>query len=109
MFFEGWSFMEALYMTVITLTTVGYKEVRELDTSGQLWTMALLTTGVGTLFYAAVSAVEIAVEGAVRGYFERKRVRNKIDKLNEHYFSAASAAWAARLPRSSPQTASLSS
>jgi voltage-gated potassium channel len=52
MFFEGWSFMEALYMTVITLTTVGYKEVRELDTSGQLWTMAFLTTGVGTLFYA---------------------------------------------------------
>ncbi|HZF58040.1 MAG TPA: ion channel [Rubrobacter sp.] len=85
MFFEGWSFMEALYMTVITLTTVGYKEVRELDTSGQLWTMALLTTGVATLFYAAVSAVEIAVEGAVGGYFERKRVRNKIDKLNEHY------------------------
>ena len=42
MFFEGWSFMEALYITVITLTTVGYKEVRELDTSGQLWTMALL-------------------------------------------------------------------
>jgi voltage-gated potassium channel len=40
--FEGWSFMDALYMTVITLTTVGYKEVRELDTTGQLWTMALL-------------------------------------------------------------------
>ncbi|HVF00101.1 MAG TPA: NAD-binding protein [Rubrobacteraceae bacterium] len=77
--------MEALYMTAITLTIVGYKKVRELDTSGQLWTMALLTTGFGTLLYAAVSAVEIVVEGAVGGYFERKRVRNKIDKLNEHY------------------------
>ena len=43
--FEGWSFM--------------YKEVRDLDTSGQLWTI-LLITRVGTLFYAAVSAVEIA-------------------------------------------------
>jgi voltage-gated potassium channel len=97
-------------MTVITLTTVGYKEVRELDTSGQLWTMALLITGVGTLFYVAVSAVEIAVEGAVGGYFERKRVRNKIDKLNEHYILGGDeAAWTARLPRSSPQTASLSS
>ena len=85
MFLEGWTFMEALYMTVITLTTVGYKEVRDLDTSGQLWTMALLITGVGTLFYAAVSAVEIAVEGAVKGYFERKRMRNKIDKLSDHY------------------------
>src|SRR3954447_1362949 len=60
--FEGWSFLDALYMTVITLTTVGYREVHDLDTSGQLWTMALLITGVGTLFYAAVSSVELAVE-----------------------------------------------
>ena len=65
MSFEGWSFSDALYMTVITLTTVGYREVRELDTSGQLWTMLLLITGVGTLFYAAVSSVELVVEGTV--------------------------------------------
>jgi voltage-gated potassium channel len=51
MVLEGWSFADALYMTVITLTTVGYKEVRTLDTTGQLWTMVLLITGVGTLFY----------------------------------------------------------
>jgi voltage-gated potassium channel len=85
MLFEGWSFIDALYMTVITLTTVGYKEVRELDTTGQLWTMALLITGVGTLFYAAVTSVELAVEGAVRGYFERRRMRAEINKLNGHY------------------------
>lgn len=53
--FEKWSFMEALYMTVIALTIVGYKEVREPNTTGQLWTMAILITRVGTLFYAAVS------------------------------------------------------
>jgi voltage-gated potassium channel len=85
MFFEGWSFMDALYMTVITVTTVGYREVHELDTTGQLWTMALLITGVGTLFYAAVSSVELAVEGAVGGYFERRRMRAQIGKLNGHY------------------------
>src|SRR5215204_7486207 len=83
--FEGWSFMDALYMTVITLTTVGYREVHELDTTGQLWTMALLITGVGTLFYAAVSSVELAVEGAVRGYFERRRMKAELSKLNGHY------------------------
>src|SRR3712207_8337058 len=60
------SFTEALYMTVITLTTVGYREVRTLDTTGQLWTIALLITGVGTLFYAAVSSVELVVEGTIR-------------------------------------------
>src|SRR5829696_3856153 len=46
MLFEGWNFMDALYMTVITVTTVGYKEVHELDTTGRLWTMTLLITGV---------------------------------------------------------------
>jgi voltage-gated potassium channel len=85
MFLEGWSFIDALYMTVITLTTVGYREVRDLDTIGQLWTMALLITGVGTLFYAAVTSVELAVEGAVRGYFERRRMTAEINKLNGHY------------------------
>src|SRR5919112_3839685 len=85
MVFEGWSFLDALYMTVITLTTVGYKEVRELDTSGQLWTMALLITGVGTLFYTAVSLVELVVEGTVRGYFARRRMGATVNKLSGHH------------------------
>ena len=85
MVFEGWSFLDALYMTVITLTTVGYKEVRELDTSGQLWTMALLITGVGTLFYTAVSFVELVVEGTIRGYFARRRMDARINQLSGHY------------------------
>ena len=85
MVFEGWSFADALYMTVITLTTVGYREVRVLDASGQLWTMLLLITGVGTLFYAAVSSVELVVEGTVRGYFGRRSVKAAIGRLNGHY------------------------
>ena len=84
MAFEGWSFTDALYMTVITLTTVGYREVRTLDTTGQLWTIALLITGVGTLFYAAVSSVELVVEGTIRGYFGRRRMEAAISKLNGH-------------------------
>jgi voltage-gated potassium channel len=85
MVFEGWSFIDALYMTVITLTTVGYREVRTLDTTGQLWTMLLLVTGVGTLFYAAVSSVELVVEGTIRGYFGRRRMQTAIGKLSDHY------------------------
>ena len=85
MVFEGWSFTDAFYMTVITLTTVGYREVRVLDASGQLWTMLLLITGVGTLFYAAVSSVELVVEGTVRGYFGRRSVKAAIGRLNGHY------------------------
>ena len=85
MVFEGWRFTDALYMTVITLTTVGYREVHVLDASGQLWTMLLLITGVGTLFYAAVSSVELVVEGTVRGYFGRRRVKAAIGRLSGHY------------------------
>ena len=47
--------------------------------------MVLLITGVGTLFYAAVTSVELAVEGAVRGYFERRRMAAEVYKLNGHY------------------------
>jgi voltage-gated potassium channel len=85
MVLEGWSFIDALYMTVITLTTVGYKEVRTLDTTGQLWTIVLLITGVGTLFYAAVSSVELVVEGTIRGYFGRRRMEAAINRLSGHY------------------------
>src|SRR5215210_2631005 len=85
MVFEGWSFADAVYMTVITLTTVGYREVRPLDTTGQLWTMVLLITGVGTLFYAAVSSVELVVEGTIRGYFGRRRMKAAIGTLEGHY------------------------
>ena len=61
----GWLFLDALYMTVISMTTVGYKEVHNLSNEliGQVWTMLILLTGVGTLFYAAVSFVELVVEG----------------------------------------------
>jgi len=47
--------------------------------------MALLITGVGTLFYVAVSSVELVVEGAIRGYFGRRRMEAAINKLNGHY------------------------
>ena len=50
---EGWSFLDALYMTVITLTTVGFREVQPLDTSGKIFTMVIAIGGVGAIFYAS--------------------------------------------------------
>src|SRR4051794_26193102 len=54
---EGWSVLDALYMTVITITTVGYGETRPLDSNGRVYTILLLLTGVGTAFYILTALV----------------------------------------------------
>lgn len=59
---DGWSLSDALYMTVISLTTVGFKEVRELDESGRIITMLASTSGVALIF----GGVGIIAENLVR-------------------------------------------
>lgn len=85
MVLEGWGFLDALYMTMITISTVGYGEVNELDTSGRLWSIALIITGASVLVYATSSFVELVLEGTIRGYFARRRMEGAIDRLNGHY------------------------
>ncbi|HKH10137.1 MAG TPA: potassium channel protein [Rubrobacter sp.] len=83
----GWTFLDALYMTVITVGTVGFEEVRDLDESvaGRLWTIVLIISGVAVLGYATTSLVALAVEGTVRDYFRSRRMRQEIAKLSGHY------------------------
>ena len=50
---EGWSAWDAFYMTIISVTTVGYREVHEMSRAGQAWTAVVLVAGVSTLFYTA--------------------------------------------------------
>ncbi len=85
MVLEGWGFLDALYMTMITISTVGYGEVNVLDASGRLWSMALIITGASVLVYATSSFVELVLEGTIRGYFARRRMEDAIGKLNGHY------------------------
>ncbi len=85
MVLEGWGFLDALYMTMITISTVGYGEVNGLDTSGRLWSIALIITGASVLVYATGSFVELVMEGTLRGYFTRRRMEDTIGKLNGHY------------------------
>jgi len=60
---EGWSFLDCLYMTVITIFTVGFKEVRELSPQGQIFTIFVILGGVGTAIFAFTKIAEIAFEG----------------------------------------------
>jgi voltage-gated potassium channel len=84
MLVEGWSFFDSLYMSVITLTTVGYLEVHTLTTAGRVFTMGLLLTGVFSLFYAATSAIRSIVGGELTGQLGRSRMEKKLQTLHDH-------------------------
>ncbi|MFN8110564.1 MAG: potassium channel protein [Thermoleophilia bacterium] len=86
MVFLGWSLREAAYMTVITLSTIGYKEVRPLGTGGELFTMSLILFGVTTLFAVFFAAsTEIVMSGDLQKVIRRARVRRDIGSLRDHY------------------------
>lgn len=82
---EGYSWLDALYMTVITLTTVGYREVQPLGVQGQIFTMLLLVGGLGIVFYTAVTVVEKTVKGEFQEFLGRRRMQKRIEALAEHY------------------------
>ncbi len=84
-FLEGYTWLEALYMTVITLTTVGFQEVRPLTPTGRIFTMVLLAGGVGVVFYTAIAVAQNVVEGEFQQFFGRRRMEKKIGSLTDHY------------------------
>ena len=73
-FLEGWPWLDALYMTMITLTTVGFGEVHPLSGAGRLFTVALLVTGVGTVLYGLMTLGETMVEATMGRILRRSRV-----------------------------------
>lgn len=82
---EGWSTFESLYMTVITMATVGYKEVHELSHEGKIFTIVLIIFGTGNLAYTIGSMIQFMVEGQLRKLLGRKKLQNKIKNLKGHY------------------------
>ena len=85
MMIEGWNFLDALYMTVITLTTVGYGEVHEVSRIGQIYTILLIFIGVAFILFVAGSVVQFMVEGRIRTILGRRSLDKKIDRLKNHY------------------------
>ena len=82
---EGWSFGDGLYMTIITLTTVGFKEVRELDTFGRIWTSLLSISGVVIIFGTVGLVAETFVGEAVSGRLEKRRMAESVERLSNHF------------------------
>ncbi|MCJ7482095.1 MAG: potassium channel family protein, partial [Thermodesulfovibrionales bacterium] len=85
MVIEGWSFWDSFYMTVITLTTVGYREIHELSFRGELFTVVLLIGGVGTVLYALSAGAKILLEGELQEIYGRKRVEKKLRNFKDHF------------------------
>jgi voltage-gated potassium channel len=82
---EGWSTFDALYMTVITLTTVGFREVHELSRAGQAFTILLALGGVFTLFYAAGTVIAAVVEGRLVQFLGSRRMQHSLSEMKGHF------------------------
>lgn len=86
---EGWSFLDALYMSVTTLTTVGYREVHPLSTPGRIFTITLVLFGVLILFAAVGSMAQLLISGELGQPLRRRRMQRRIDALKNHYVICA--------------------
>jgi voltage-gated potassium channel len=82
---EGWSWFDALYMTIITLGTVGYGETNPLGIGGRIFTMVLILGGMSVLVYAITEITATIVEGELTGVLRTRKIMKQIDKLTDHY------------------------
>jgi voltage-gated potassium channel len=85
MVIEGWGAWDAFYMTVTTVATVGFREVHELSRSGQVFTVLLIVSGVGTAFYTATLLATTIVEGGLQRRFEARRITSMLERVRDHF------------------------
>lgn len=82
---EGWSFLDCLYMTIITIFTVGFNEVKELSPQGRIFTIFVILGGVGTAIFAFTKIAEIVFEGGINKFLRRRKMEKKLKNLKDHY------------------------
>lgn len=80
----GFSVLDAVYQTVVTVTTVGLGPVRPLHTAGKVFTIVLILVGVGTALYTFSSVLEMLIEGHMRDLMRRRRMERAIDRMSGH-------------------------
>lgn len=82
--FIGLNFIDALYQTVVTVSTVGYREVGEVDNQYQLFTITLILFGAGSVLYTIGVLIETLVEGRLTSEFGRRRMERTIETMSDH-------------------------
>ena len=80
----GFGPLDAVYQTVTTITTVGFRELHPLSTAGKIFTIVLIIAGVGTALYAFSVVLESLVEGHLRQHVERRKMRRDIARMSGH-------------------------
>ena len=100
---RGWSLLEAFYMTLITITTIGYGEIRPLSDAGRIFTSLLIVAGIGTAATALTQIGSLVVESRIGLLFGRKKMDERLKRISGHYvicgFGEIGAAIAAELDR----------
>lgn len=81
---EGFTFTEAFFMTIITISTVGFQEVHPLSEFGQFFTAFLIVISFGIFAYAVTTLTRYIVDGVLRNYLKDNKVKTRIEKLNNH-------------------------
>jgi voltage-gated potassium channel len=81
---EGFSLLDSLYMTVITLTTVGFGEVHTLSPTGRIFTILLILGGGGIMAYTITASADYLVSGQWREHWDARRRRKMLDTLKRH-------------------------
>jgi voltage-gated potassium channel len=82
---EGWNFFDGFYMTLMTLTTVGYGEIHPLSKAGRVVASAVMMAGVVAVFVSIGLLVDLVVKLELADYFGRKRRQRTLDSLKDHY------------------------
>ena len=85
MLIEDWNMLDSLYMTVITVSTIGYGEVHAVSPQGRIFTLVLIVLGVGFFLYVIGNVVQFLVEGRIRLVLGRHKLDKQINQLNNHY------------------------
>lgn len=81
----GYPAFDAFYMSVVTITTTGYGEIRPLNTAGRVFNSFYMMLGVSTLFLAIGAVTQTVIELEFNRFFARRRTKRMIDKLTDHY------------------------
>jgi len=84
-FIEGWSLFDSLYMSVITLATVGYGETHPLTIYGRTFTMFLILGGMGIILYGISELTQFIVQGGIGGILRRRKMERIVKKISHHY------------------------